>query len=336
MSDGLFHPTFEQQIALPDKSVLSRRPNQLRFRRMKNVAHSLFLVLICFAFSRAFGVSIRGEVESIVEEKPEAVSLNIIEIESSYVLGSDLHRSGSFGDQDAIQNSFSYGHRILLNGHLYLHLGIDYNRFDFSTTGAPVPDHLQSVAAVIGIDYMHNNDVGAFIQVKPGFYTQDDFGSASFDAPITLGRIFVLQPGRLYLFTGVNAAFLRGRFPVIPLAGVIWMPDDKWKVLGLLPEPRVIYSPNDKIDFWAGGELIGGSFRTDRNSAIVPAKLNGAEVDYSEYRVGGGFIYSPCNNVSIDLGGGYSIRREFDFHRADIRYKVDGAPYLRVEFKAKF
>jgi len=303
---------------------------------MKNAARSLFPILICLAFSRAWGVSIRGEVESIAEEKPEKVSLDLIEIESSYVLGSDLHRSGSFGDQDAIENSFSYGHRFLLNGHLYLHLGIEYNRFDFSMTGAPVPRHLQSVAGVIGIDYMHNNDVGAFIQVKPGFYTENDFDSSSFDAPITLGRIFVLQPDHLYFFAGANAAFLRGRYPVIPLAGLIWIPNDKWNVLGILPEPRVIYSPNDKIDFWVGGELTGGSFRTDRNSAIVPPKLNGAQVDYSEYRVGGGLIYSPCDNVSIDLGGGYAIRREFDFYRADTRYKADGAPYLRVEFKAKF
>jgi hypothetical protein len=303
---------------------------------MKNAARSLFLVLVCLAVSRAWGISIRGQVESMADEKPEAVSLNLIEMESSYVLGSDLHRSGSFGDQDAIQNSFSYSHRILLSGHLYLHLGIEYSRFDFSMTGAPVPRHLQSVDGVIGIDYMHDNDVGAFIQVKPGFYTEDNFDSASFDAPITLGRIFVLQTDHLYLFAGVNAAFLRGRFPVVPLAGLIWMPDDKWKVLGILPEPRVIYSPNDKWDFWAGGELVGGSFRTDRNNTIVPAKLNGAQVDYSEYRVGGGLIFSPCNNVSIDLGGGYAIRREFDFYRADIRYKTDGAPYLRVEFKAKF
>ncbi len=303
---------------------------------MKNAARSLFLVLVCLAVSRAWGISIRGEVESIADEKPESVSLNLIEMESSYVLGSDLHRSGSFGDQDAIQNFFSYSHRILLKGNLYLHLGIEYTRFDFSTTGAPVPRHLQGAAGVIGIDYMHENDVGAFIQVKPGFYTENNFDSASFDAPITLGRIFVLKTDHLYLFTGINASFLRGQFPVIPIVGLIWMPDDKWKVLGILPEPRVIYSPNDKWDFWAGGELVGGSFRTDRNSAIVPAKLNGAEVDYSEYRVGGGLIFSPCNNVSIDLGGGYAIRREFDFHRADIRYKTDGAPYLRVEFKAKF
>jgi hypothetical protein len=301
---------------------------------MKKAACCLFL--LCLATAQAWGLSLRGAVETIGDEKPEPVSLDLIEIESSYVTGSDLHRNVSFGDQDAIQNSLSYAHRILLSGHLYLRLGIDYARFDFSSTAAPVPDHLQSVAAVIGVDYMHNNDVGAFLQVKPGFYTEDNFDSASFDAPITLGRIFVLQTDRLYLFTGLNASFLRGRFPVVPLIGLIWMPDDKWKVLGLLPEPRIIYSPNDKWDFWMGGELIGGSFRTDRNDAIFPSKLNGAEVDYSEYRAGGGLIYTPCNNVSIDLGGGYAIRREFDFHRADIRYKADGAPYLRVEFKAKF
>jgi hypothetical protein len=301
---------------------------------MKNVLRCL--ILLSFATVRAWGLSLRGEVESIGEEKPETVSRDLIEIESSYVLGSDLHRGGSFGDQDAIQNSFSYAHRILLSGHLYLHLGIDYNRFDFSRTAAPVPTQLQSAAAVIGVDYMHDNDVGAFLQVKPGFYTENSFDSASFDAPITLGRIFVLQTDHLYLFTGLNASFLRGRFPVIPIAGLIWMPNDKWKVLGMLPEPRVIYSPNDKWDFWAGGELTGGSFRTDRNNSIFPTKLNGAEVDYSEYRVGGGLIYSPCNNVSLDLGGGYSIRREFDFHRAGIRYKADGVPYLRIEFKAKF
>jgi Opacity protein and related surface antigens len=303
---------------------------------MKSALRVLLPFLICLAWSQAGAATIHGEIASIGDEKPEAVSLNLVEIESSYVLGSDLHRSASFGDQDAIQNSFSYAHRFPLNGHLYLHLGIDYSRFDFSQTGAPVPRHLQSVGLVIGIDYMHGNDVGAFIQVKPGIYTEENFDSAAFDAPITLGRIFVLQTDHLYLFAGANASFLRGRFPVVPLVGLIWMPNDKWKVVGLLPEPRVIYSPNDKFDFWAGGELTGGSFRTDHDNTIVPAKLNGAEVDYTEYRAGAGMVYSPCDNVSIDLGGGYSIRREFDFHRADIRYKADGAPYLRLEFKAKF
>jgi hypothetical protein len=303
---------------------------------MKNSARFLFLALVFLASSRMWAASIAENVESIAEEKTQAVSRDLIEFESSYVFESDLHRGGSFGDQYAIGNSFSYGHRFLLSGHLYLHLGVSYDRFDFGRTNAPVPEHLQSVAGTIGIDYMHNNDVGAFIQVKPGFYSEDDFNSAAFDAPITLGRIFVLQPDKLYVFVGANASFLRGRFPVIPLAGLIWMPNDKWKLLGILPEPRIIYSPCNKFDFWVGGQLTGGSFRTDRDDAIVPHKLSGAQVDYSDYRAGGGIIYSPCDAITIDLGGGYSLQRKFDFHRAGMTYKTDAAPYLRLEFKAKF
>lgn len=305
---------------------------------MKNPMRFLVIVLIFLTAPQTWAVAatIRAEIESIGDEKKEAVSRDLFELESGYVFESDLHRDGSFGDQYAIGNSFSYGHRFLLSGNLYLRLGIDYSRFDFGSTSAPVPNHLQSVAGVIGVDYMHNNDVGAFLQVRPGFYTENDFDSASFDAPITLGRIFVLQPDKLYLFTGLNASFLRGQFPVLPLAGLIWLPNEQWKFMAILPEPRVIYSPGGKFHFWMGGQLTGGSFRTDRDNTIVPTKLNGAQVDYAEYRVGGGFIYSPCDNVSIDLGGGYAIQRRFDFHRADITYKTDGAPYLRVQFKAKF
>ena len=302
---------------------------------------TLFLLLAFSLFGATGWASSLGEhvetaVESVAEEKSEPVSRDLIEFESGYVFESDLHRGVSFGNQYELQNSFTYAHRFLLTGHLYLHLGVDYNRFDFGTTGAPVPQHLQSMAGVLGIDYMHNNDVGAFLQIKPGLYGEDDFNSSSFDAPITLGRIFVLEQDKLYLFVGANAAFLRGRFPVIPIVGLVWMPNAKWKLLGVLPEPRGIYSPNDKWDFWAGGELGGGSFRTNKDDTIAPSKLSGAQVDYSDYRVGAGLIYSPCDAVSIDLGGGVAIQRQFDFYRADVTYKTDAAPYLRLEFKAKF
>jgi opacity protein-like surface antigen len=303
---------------------------------MKRFQRSL-VVLAAFIFgSQMWAAAIKDAVESVGDEKPEAVSRDLFEFESSYVFGSDLHRGGSFGDQDALSNSFSYGHRFLVNGHIYLHLGVSYDRLDFGTTGAPVPDHLQGVAGTIALEYMHGNDIGAFIQVKPGFYTEDDFNSASFDAPVTVGRIFVLQPDKLYVFAGANASFLRGQYPVIPLAGIIWLPNDRLRFLALLPEPRIIYSPCNKWDFWVGGQLTGGSFRTDRDDTIVPHKLSNAQIDYSDYRVGGGLIYSPNDAIMIDLGAGYSLQRKFDFNRADMTFKTDPAPYLRLEVKAKF
>jgi hypothetical protein len=303
---------------------------------MKSFQRSLAVVAAFIFCSQMWAAAIKDAVESVGDDKPEAVSRDLFEFESSYVFGSDLHRGGSFGDQDALSNSFSYGHRFLVNGHIYLHLGVSYDRFDFGTTGAPVPDHLQGVAGTIALEYMHGNDIGAFIQVKPGFYTENDFNSASFDAPITVGRIFVLQEDKLYVFAGANASFLRGQYPVIPLAGIIWLPNERLRFLALLPEPRIIYSPCNKLDFWVGGQLTGGSFRTDHDDTIVPHKLSNAQVDYSDYRVGGGLIYSPNDSIMVDFGGGYSLQRKFDFNRADMTFKTDGAPYLRLEVKANF
>jgi hypothetical protein len=102
------------------------------------------------------------------------------------------------------------------------------------------------------------------------------------------------------------------------------------------PEPRLIYSPTKQLDVWFGGEIVGGSFRTDDHQDIRPIKLSGAQVDYEDYRAGVGLKYSPTNAVSVDLGAGCSIERGFKFHRAGENYRTDPAPYLKLEIKAKF
>lgn len=266
----------------------------------------------------------------------ETVPLDIFKLESAYVFESDLNHGGSFGKQAEIQNEFEYGHRFQVRGNYYAHLGVAYSRYDFGSTSAPVPNHLQAMSAVIGIDYMHGNDVGAFLQVRPGFYFQNDIGISSFDAPITLGRIFIVQEDKLYFFLGAYASFLRSGFPVLPLAGVIWIPNEKFRIMAVLPEPKLIYSPTKKLDVWVGGELVGGSFRTDRNDNIRPGKLNGTQVDFADYRAGVGLSYDVSKNVSLDVGAGYSLQRQFDFGRAGETYRTDPSPYVRLQMSAAF
>lgn len=300
----------------------------------------LYSIASFFVFLAAPFVS--GGTESdkaVVASDPaptEEVPLDLFRFQSAYVFESDLNHGGSFGKQDEIQNELEYGHRIRLQGDFYVHVGFAYDRYDFGSTAAPVPNHLQAIAGVIGIDFMHGKDVGAFLQVRPGFYTQNDLGISSFDAPITLGRIFVLQPDKLYVFAGLYASFLRGGFPVLPLAGVIWIPNEQWRFMGVLPDPKIIYSPNKKLDLYLGAELAGGSFRTDRNDDIRPKKLNGTQVDFSDYRAGLGLTYAFCPQVSLDLAAGYSIQRQFDFARAGETYRTDPSPYVKVALKAAF
>jgi hypothetical protein len=166
---------------------------------MKNSARLLFLQAALL--SAIFAASVWGGPESQLfangetktENELEKPAIDLFSYRTSYVFESDLKNDINFGKQDAWQNQFEYSHRFLLTGNLYLRAGLAYERFDFSKTDAPVPDHLQSLAGVVGIDYMHGEDVGAFIQFRPGFYTENDLDSASFDVPTTVGRIFVLR-----------------------------------------------------------------------------------------------------------------------------------------------
>ncbi len=300
--------------------------------------HLLRFVAVSFALALSLAhAGSEGDGKApVTTEQTEAVPLDLFKFESGYAFESDLNHGGSFGKQDEIQNEFEYGHRIQLTGNYYLHLGISYDRYDFGSTGAPVPNHLQAIAGVIGVDYMHGKDVGAFLEIRPGFYFQNDVGSSSFDIPITAGRIFVVREDQFYVFVGAHAAFLHGAFPVLPLVGVIWIPSDHLRLMALAPEPKLIYSPTKKLDLWIGGELVGGSFRTDHNNEIQPHKLSGTQVDFTDYRAGVGLTYDISNQVSVDIGAGYSIEREFHFARAGETYRTDPSPYVRVQLSAAF
>jgi hypothetical protein len=269
-------------------------------------------------------------------QQTEAVPLDLFKFESGYVFESDLNHGGSFGKQGEIQNEFEYGHRIQLSGNIYLHLGVAYDRYDFGSTSAPVPNHLQDIAGVIAVDYMHGKDIGAFLEIRPGFYFQNDIGSSSFDVPITAGGIFVVKENKFYAFVGAHAAFLYGGFPVLPIVGVIWIQSDQLRLMALAPEPKLIYSPTKKLDLWLGGELVGGSFRTDRNDEIQPHKLSGTQVDFADYRVGVGLTYDLSKQMTLDIGAGCSIEREFHFARAGETYRTDPSPYVRVQLTAAF
>ena len=303
---------------------------------MKKISSAICCGILFVATLARAGTEANTEVVADATQTSEAVPLDLFKIESGYVFKSDLNHGGSFGKQEELQTNFEYGHRIQLAGNYYLHLGLSYDRYDFGSTSAPVPDHLQSIAGVFGVEYMHGSDVGAFLQVRPGFYFQNEIGLSSFDVPITLGRIFVVKEKKLYIMGGAYASFLRGRFPAVPLAGVIWIPSDHVRLMAVLPHPRLIYSPTDKLDLWVGGEIVAGSYRTDQNNNILPKKLNGAQVNFGDYRAGVGLTYTVSKSLSLEVDAGYSVQRQFDFARAGETYRTDPSPYVRTQFSAAF
>lgn len=288
-----------------------------------------FLLATSLAYAGETPVS-TVTTETTVEETPR----DFVVADSSYVFESDVTHGGTIGKQDAFDNSFEYGHRFLIGGSVYLRLGLAYSRFDFGNTGGILPVHLQKYVGAVSLEYMQGADTGALLEFRPGFYTEEHFGSSSFNVPITAARFFTLQRDKLYFLIGAQADFLRGDYPVLPVVGLVWRPCAQWEIFALPPNPRIVYSPSKNVSIYAGGELTGGSFRTDNHPEL--GKLSGAQVDYAEYRAGAGLSCRLTRQFDLTVGGGYAIQRQFDFTRADENFRTDPAPYVRFQVQGRF
>jgi hypothetical protein len=271
----------------------------------------------------------------------EFTPLNQLDIEGSYVGKAEFHtHSVNDQDQEEFQESIQYAHRFHLFGRVYLKLGASYERFDFNTTDTPLPSSLQSLAGVVALEYIAHGQPGAFITSKPGVYysDSDSISTANFDFPTSIGAIVPLSK-KFYLLVGIHTSIL-SEYPVLPIGGVIWLISDHLRLEAVPPEPKLIYTVNEKLDFFVGGEILGDAYKRDhRTSYKDPGdrRFNGGVISYNEVRVGGGVTYTPIKQVDINVAGGWMLGRSFNYYRGDEKdFNTNGAPYAKVSINAEF
>lgn len=267
----------------------------------------------------------------------------LVNLRSSYTAESDFQR-GDDASGDSLFNQLEIEHRIPLGGigwpnvecgAWYLRLGGNYTRWDFSHDGGhPLPNHLQSISATIAVEYLVRGRTAILLETEPGFYFENDIDGDTFDAPTKLAVPWQLTDN-FTIVGGVAYSSMRS-YPFLPIVGFVWTINDQWEVYAIPPDPKIIYTASEKWKFWLGGELAGGSFRTDDHDFKKKPALNNAVVSYSEWRASVGFTYA-MDKAEIDLGVGYAFERKFDFHRAEEGFETDeGAPFVKFEFRAAF
>lgn len=310
------------------------------------IASLAALCSLSFGISAHAGQMIYAESDSkktVVEPCPPD-PLFLFDIRSSYVLESDFERGGGDAKGDALSNSIRFGYRLPVSGPMwggydcsqwYLRLGAEYSRFDFDNKGGlPIPNTLQNANAIIALDYLVNGRTAILIETQPGIYFEHDINSGSFDAPVKAVGVIRLSDS-VFAVVGARYSALSS-YPLLPLVGVHWQIDEQWTLSLVPPDPRLIYSPSKGVSFWVGGEITGGSFKTDNREIERKEKLSGAVVTYSDYRAGAGVTLTG-EGWLVELGGGYSFQRKFDFHRAEEGYETDeGAPYATASVRLSF
>lgn len=308
---------------------------------------SLLCTAVLAALHLAMSSSIAGQTISegkrVMKEACPPDPLWLLHLRSSYTLESDFER-GRDASGDSWFKALEFEHRIPLEGlqwpnvecgAWYLRLGGTYARWDFSHDGGlPLPNHLQSISGTIALEYLVRGKTGILLETEPGVYFENDIHSDSFDSPTKLALSYQLSE-RFVVVGGVSYTGLRS-VPLIPIVGFVWTINDRLQVFAVPPEPKIIYTASEKLNFWVGGELTGGSFRTDGREVRRKEKLNNAVLTYSEYRAGAGVVFGS-EGCQVEIAGGYAFQRKFDYHRAEEGYETDeGAPYVKVEFHSAF
>ncbi len=243
---------------------------------------------------------------------------------------------GKFGNGDSLYNDFSYAHRFLITGKWYFRAGVEYERFDFDGTNNGLPDHLQTVHALLALEYVVHDHAGAGIAIQPGPYFQDKITGDSIDIPWKVWVTFPLKKDKIFAVIGAGGSIYSN--PIIaPGGGIIWLFSDHLRLEGVFPKPALVYNPSDDWEFRIFGDLFYESFRTD--DVITPERklqVHNAVVQYSEDKAGVQVTYSGLKPFDIALGGGVTVRRDFDFFRAEASAKTNPAPFVKFEVKAKF
>src|SRR5438132_10698667 len=243
---------------------------------------------------------------------------------------------GKFGNGDSLYNDFSYAHRFLITGKWYFRTGVEYERFDFDGTNNGLPDHLQTVHALLALEYVVHDHAGAGIEIDPGLFFQNDVHGNDFDIPWKAFFSFPLKKDKIFGVLGVGGA-LNSNPIVAPGGGLIWLFTDHLRLEGVFPKPALVYNPRDNWEFRIFGNLFYESYRTE--DVFTPAHklvVHDPVVQYSEDRVGVQATYSHFKPLDITLDVGCTVRREFDFFRAEAAVKTDPAPYVRLAIEAKF
>jgi hypothetical protein len=308
-------------------------------KRVKNLAHRFFLPSLCAASSILFAASILAQEGNSEGLRDWFLSGEYV-AEETYVGSGDVERNSrksvrDFDEHDSILH-LVFTPRIKFG---VLRLGAEWERFSFGIPdGAPLPDALQAVNLVIGLDTQLSDSILIRVEAQPGVYnTGFDGLSDDFNVPFVAGGSYIFSPN-LQLILGVSVDIER-KYPVLPAIGVRWKMAPQWVLNAVLPTPRLEFEMSSGLTLYAGANLKQTNYRVDDDFGdnTGTARLNHAVITYTEVRTGAGIDWKISPVVTLTGEVGYQPYREFDFYRAHVRYHQDGgAPYGMISIHGAF
>jgi len=300
----------------------------------------VFWTFLFFAGLGAATLNAQGAFKMSSGSSASALSYELDGETSFFGRGAANAGATNFGNITEIDSSASIVLSAQVRDTVLLRLGVEWQRYSFDPAArAPVPESLQGLDLAIGTDLQVSPALLLRIEAHPGIYSEfRDVSWQDFNVPFEIAGTYFVSSD--LLFIGGVYVDVNSDLPVFPIVGIHWKVSDKWLIEGIAPRPQLQYLLSDSVTLFAGADLREATFRVNDQfgQARGIPKLNDAILEYFEIRAGAGLTWKLSKSVNLDVEGGCTPYRRFEYPRAD-GYKVkseDLVPYLRIGLSAKF
>lgn len=167
--------------------------------------------------------------------------------------------------------------------------------------------------------------------ITPGFYGDYAFvDSSTFRLSGHALGVFQWRPTLILSF---GAAYLdREDVGVIPVAGIVWQPNQDWVLELLIPRPRVarrlhwplLDRPEAETWLYVGGEFGGGTWSVERADGSRDVAT------YRDFRLLGGIEQKVPFRLSWRLEGGYVFSRKLTFEEDVVKLRPNDTALVRL------
>jgi hypothetical protein len=322
---------------------------------------NLSSTLLAAAFCSLTALSVRADGKDDLTPTVAAPEETNIPVSQEFTMegsttGTSITKQGnaSLGGVSDTNSHFNYVVSPQIKDGFLLRFGVDTERNSFGLpSGAPLPNTLQSVNAIIGADIAIGDKIITRVELHPGIYSDFvDVTGNDFDMPVQIGGTY-LYSENFQIILGLQID-LKSNFPVIGLPGFRWQFADKWVLSAIPPKPQLQFEVNKALTLYTGAEILAGTYQLNddfgtnhgHGPSTTNSQFNNNICDFTEFRVGAGFTWNFTPNLKLDVSGGYVPYREFDIHPDQIGYDVhdtefhnslgDGAPYAEAGISGSF
>ncbi len=163
---------------------------------------------------------------------------------------------------------------------------------------------------------------------SPSLYGDDwNFKPSNFRIP---SRYYIInQPNEKFTWILGVAFFPQYETPVLPIAGFIYTPNDKWAINMIPPRPTIVYSVTNKLDLFAEAGFDCDEYEVDYQNTHTEI------LQYSGNRVGAGVYYQFNKYLEGSLSVGGTFGRQLKYRESLGKVDINNGMYTEFRIVAK-